>query len=192
MPAGPSSATCGASTMPPRRSAIRNRPITSGCRSRDGCGRKAAFTTSRSRSRPRTTSTSGWRSPLRSSSRSARPSSSCCRSFYNRRTDRRAGWRSRATPPAPMPSKVVSRTCGRRNGSCRAAIAKLKEGLGSDEQALPADVARTLDLNLQILDQAIADSSDGRCRRNRRTSRRATASLKRCNARSRCCRTRSR
>ena len=38
-------------------------------------------------------------------------------------------------------------------------IAKLKEGLGSDEQALPADVARTLDLNLQILDQAIADSS---------------------------------
>ena len=58
-----------------------------------------------------------------------------------------------------MPSKVVSRTCGRRSGSSRAAIAKLKEGLGSDEQALPADVASTLDRNLQILDQAIADSS---------------------------------
>lgn len=39
-------------------------------------------------------------------------------------------------------------------------IAKLKEGLGSDEQALPTDVASTLDRNLQILDQAIADSSD--------------------------------
>jgi anti-sigma factor RsiW len=38
-------------------------------------------------------------------------------------------------------------------------IAKLKEGLGSDEQSLPADVASTLDLNLRILDQAIADSS---------------------------------
>jgi len=38
-------------------------------------------------------------------------------------------------------------------------IAKLKEGLGSDEQALPADVASTLDRNLRILDQAIADSS---------------------------------
>ncbi len=39
-------------------------------------------------------------------------------------------------------------------------IAKLKEGLGSDDQALPADVASTLDRNLQILDQAIADSSE--------------------------------
>ena len=38
-------------------------------------------------------------------------------------------------------------------------IAKLKEGLGSDEEALPAEVASTLDRNLQILDQAIADSS---------------------------------
>jgi len=38
-------------------------------------------------------------------------------------------------------------------------IAKLKEGLGSDEQPLPPDVASTLDRNLQILDQAIADSS---------------------------------
>ena len=55
---------------------------------------------------------------------------------------------------------MVSRTCGRPSSCCRAAIAKLKEGLGSDEQALPADVASTLDLNLQILDQAIAESSD--------------------------------
>jgi anti-sigma factor RsiW len=38
-------------------------------------------------------------------------------------------------------------------------VAKLKEGLGSDEQALPAAVTATLDSNLQILDQAIADSS---------------------------------
>ena len=39
-------------------------------------------------------------------------------------------------------------------------VAKLKQGLGSDEQALPPDVASTLDSNLQILDQAIAESSD--------------------------------
>ena len=38
-------------------------------------------------------------------------------------------------------------------------VAKLKEGLGSDEQALPAAVTATLDSNLQILDQAIAESS---------------------------------
>jgi anti-sigma factor RsiW len=39
-------------------------------------------------------------------------------------------------------------------------VAKLKEGLGSNEQALPIDMAGTLDRNLQILDQAIAESSD--------------------------------
>jgi hypothetical protein len=39
-------------------------------------------------------------------------------------------------------------------------VAKLKEGLGSDNQALPPDMASTLDSNLQILDQAIAESSD--------------------------------
>jgi anti-sigma factor RsiW len=38
-------------------------------------------------------------------------------------------------------------------------IAKLKEGMGSDEQALPVAAASTLDRNLQILDQAIAESS---------------------------------
>jgi anti-sigma factor RsiW len=39
-------------------------------------------------------------------------------------------------------------------------VAKLKEGLGSNEQALPTDIAGTLDRNLQILDQAIAESSE--------------------------------
>jgi anti-sigma factor RsiW len=39
-------------------------------------------------------------------------------------------------------------------------VAKLKEGLGSEQQALPTDMAGTLDRNLQILDQAIAESSD--------------------------------
>ncbi len=38
-------------------------------------------------------------------------------------------------------------------------VAKLKEGLGSDQQALPPAVADTLDRNLQILDQAIADNT---------------------------------
>jgi hypothetical protein len=38
-------------------------------------------------------------------------------------------------------------------------VAKLKEGLGSDKQALPPAVATTLDRNLQILDQAIAENS---------------------------------
>lgn len=38
-------------------------------------------------------------------------------------------------------------------------VSKLKEGLGSDQQPLPAETARTLDANLQILDQAIAESS---------------------------------
>ena len=38
-------------------------------------------------------------------------------------------------------------------------VAKLKEGLGSDEQALPTGMAGTLDRDLQILDQAIAESS---------------------------------
>lgn len=39
-------------------------------------------------------------------------------------------------------------------------VAKLKEGLGSEDQALPIDMAGTLNRNLQILDQAITESSD--------------------------------
>jgi anti-sigma factor RsiW len=39
-------------------------------------------------------------------------------------------------------------------------VAKLKEGLGSEDQALPTGMAATLDRNLQILDQAIAESSE--------------------------------
>jgi Putative zinc-finger len=38
-------------------------------------------------------------------------------------------------------------------------IKKLKDGMGSGEQALPLAAAATLDRNLQILDQAIAESS---------------------------------
>jgi hypothetical protein len=38
-------------------------------------------------------------------------------------------------------------------------ITKLKEGMGSETQALPVAAATTLDKNLQILDQAIAESS---------------------------------
>jgi hypothetical protein len=38
-------------------------------------------------------------------------------------------------------------------------VAKLKEGMGSDQQALPVETARTLDQNLRILDQAIAEST---------------------------------
>jgi hypothetical protein len=38
-------------------------------------------------------------------------------------------------------------------------VAKLKDGLGSDQQALPPDTEQTLNSNLQILDQAIAESS---------------------------------
>lgn len=38
-------------------------------------------------------------------------------------------------------------------------IAKLKEGMGSDTEALPVTAAAALDKNLQILDQAIAESS---------------------------------
>jgi anti-sigma factor RsiW len=39
-------------------------------------------------------------------------------------------------------------------------VAKLKEGLGTEDQALPTGVTATLDTNLQILDQAIAESSE--------------------------------
>ena len=39
-------------------------------------------------------------------------------------------------------------------------VDKLKEGLGSDEGALPKQVTDTLDQNLKILNQAIAESSD--------------------------------
>jgi putative zinc finger protein len=38
-------------------------------------------------------------------------------------------------------------------------VAKLREGLGSDGQSLPAPVTATLESNLKILDQAIAESS---------------------------------
>lgn len=38
-------------------------------------------------------------------------------------------------------------------------VAKLKEGLGSDQEALPEAVTATLDTNLKILDSAIAESS---------------------------------
>jgi anti-sigma factor RsiW len=38
-------------------------------------------------------------------------------------------------------------------------IASLKEGLGSDQQALSAETVQTLEQNLQILDQAINESS---------------------------------
>ena len=70
-------------------------------------------------------------------------------------------------------------------------VAKLKEGLGSEEQALPTGMAGTLDLNLQIPIKQSRKAAT-RCRRNRRTSRRATVFLRRCSAKSRCCRTRSR
>ena len=39
-------------------------------------------------------------------------------------------------------------------------VAKLEQGIGSDGQGLPADVAQTLKTNLKILDQAIAESTD--------------------------------
>jgi hypothetical protein len=39
-------------------------------------------------------------------------------------------------------------------------VAKLKEGLGSDDQALPAEIVGTLDQNLGILDRAIAESNE--------------------------------
>lgn len=38
-------------------------------------------------------------------------------------------------------------------------VAKLREGLGQDGQQLPAPVAQTLESNLRILDEAIAESS---------------------------------
>jgi len=38
-------------------------------------------------------------------------------------------------------------------------VAKLRDGLGADGQSLPAPVATTLESNLKILDQAIAESS---------------------------------
>jgi hypothetical protein len=38
-------------------------------------------------------------------------------------------------------------------------IAKLKEGMGSDHDAMPAETAATLNQNLQILDTAIAEST---------------------------------
>jgi anti-sigma factor RsiW len=38
-------------------------------------------------------------------------------------------------------------------------VAKLRDGLGADGQTLPGAVATTLDTNLRILDQAIAESS---------------------------------
>ena len=111
-----------------------------------------------SRSRPRASSTSGWRSPPRSSSPSARPSSSCCRSFYSHRTaPSGTAQQGNAAGADAVQSGVEDLRQAER--LLQSGIAKLKEGLGSDEQALPADVASTLDLNLQILDQAIADSS---------------------------------
>ena len=39
-------------------------------------------------------------------------------------------------------------------------VAKLEQGIGSDGQGLPVEVATTLKTNLKILDQAIAESTD--------------------------------
>jgi hypothetical protein len=39
-------------------------------------------------------------------------------------------------------------------------VAKLKEGLGSDDQALPPEIVGTLDQNLGILDRAIAERNE--------------------------------
>ena len=145
----------------PTRSAIPSRPITSGCRSPDACGRKAASTIS-----PVASATGrrqlrvAWRSPPRSCSPSARR---CAADAAIHRIDapaaarRRAGQRRRHA----MPSKVAWRTCGRPSELLQSGVAKLKEGLGSDGSGVAdRQLPRTLDTNLQILDQAIAESSD--------------------------------
>jgi anti-sigma factor RsiW len=77
----------------------------------------------------------------------------------------------RTTPPGNAPSSAQSNAGGgdavqsgvedlrQAEKLLQSGVAKLKEGMGSDQQALPAETARTLDQNLQILDQAIADST---------------------------------
>jgi anti-sigma factor RsiW len=76
----------------------------------------------------------------------------------------------RATAPAPAPiaesnapgsDSVQSGVEDLRQAEklLQSGVAKLKDGLGSDKQALPPAVADTLDRNLQILDQAIADNT---------------------------------
>ena len=64
---------------------------------------------------------------------------------------------SNATPADSVQSGVEDLRQAER--LLQSGIAKLKEGMGSDEQALPVAAASTLDKNLQILDQAIAESS---------------------------------
>jgi anti-sigma factor RsiW len=62
---------------------------------------------------------------------------------------------------APAPDSVQSGVEDLRQAEklLQSGVAKLKEGLGSNQQALPPAVADTLDRNLQILDQAIADNT---------------------------------
>ena len=67
---------------------------------------------------------------------------------------------STASNPAPADS-VQSGVEDLRQAEklLQSGIAKLKEGMGSETEALPVAAATTLDKNLQILDQAIAESS---------------------------------
>ena len=88
-----------------RRSAIRSRPITSGCRSRDACARKAASTISRRWSRQRRQQYV-WLAIAAALVLAVGASLVLLIPQFTG-LERRPGRRSRATPPAPMPSKVA-------------------------------------------------------------------------------------
>jgi hypothetical protein len=83
----------------------------------------------------------------------------------NRRAPDRSVASSDGTPTSPG-NAAASDTVQSAVEDLRAAerllqsgVAKLREGLGSDGQQLPAPVAATLESNLKVLDQAIAESS---------------------------------
>ena len=100
----------------------------------------------------------GSASPPRSSWPSARRCCCCYRSSPDRRRAPARTEQGNAAGADAVQSGVEDLRKAER--LLQSGVAKLKEGLGSENQALPTDMAGTLDRNLQILDQAITESSD--------------------------------
>ena len=179
------------------------RPTASGCRSPDGCGRKGACTLPPAR-QPRSARHVALLAIAAALVLAVGASLVMLLPQYpspNAGADAGGGdaaGASRATRRPTSPSKASRAEFRLAEQHYQNAIAKLEQaarldrprGPGSATRSIP-QTAAMLQKNLQVIDQAIAESR-ARCGRSRRARRRATACSTRSGGRSRCCRTRSR
>ena len=159
--------TCRRSATPRPRSSRSRRPTACGSSLRDGCGRKGACRSRRPGRRRRRAMPRCSPSRPRSSSRSARRSSCCCLSSV--RTTRRS---RRPSSAAPQPGNAAPTAAVQSvetefrlaEQHYQNAIAKLEQAARLDEAsadqnaAIDPQTAAMLQKNLQVIDQAIAES----------------------------------